>query len=161
MPPANPCNLSYPLFSFLAGGVLFIVILSPRFPPIVLPRHARCVLSHLYCNGLSLLLSSYLSRIGRIENPSCSACGHSSQDISDLILHCPATESLRRLLFADFLSLHNLWSRLCGVVWLLGLHLPPSIHPSQGVGYQQQLQQNSNYQTYYCITKRVSKFRPS
>ena len=56
---------------------------------LVLPRHARCVLSRLRCNGHSLLLSSSLSRIGRIENPSCSACVHSSQDISHLILHCP------------------------------------------------------------------------
>ena len=40
------------------------------------------VLSRLRCNGHSLLLGSYLSRIGRIENSSCSACGHSSQDIS-------------------------------------------------------------------------------
>ena len=64
---------------------------------LVLPRHARCVLSRLRCNGHSLLLGSYLSRIGRIENPSCSACGHSSQDISHLILHCPATDSLATL----------------------------------------------------------------
>ena len=41
---------------------------------LVLPRHARCVLSRLRSNGHSLLLSSYLSRIGRIENPFCSAC---------------------------------------------------------------------------------------
>ena len=40
---------------------------------LVLPRHARCALSRLRCNGHSLLLGSYLSRIGRIENPSCSA----------------------------------------------------------------------------------------
>ena len=46
----------------------------------MLPRHACCVLSRLRCNGHSLLLGSYLSMIGRIENPSCSACGHSSQD---------------------------------------------------------------------------------
>ena len=59
----------------------------------MLPRHARCVLSRLGCNGHSFLLSSYLSRIGRIENPSCSACRHSSQDIAHLILHCPATDS--------------------------------------------------------------------
>ena len=58
---------------------------------LVLPRHARCIFSRLRCNGHSLLLSFYLSRIGRIENPSCSACGHSSQDTSHLILHCPAT----------------------------------------------------------------------
>ena len=43
---------------------------------LVLPHHARCVLSRLRCNGHDLLFSSYLSRIGRIENPSCSACGH-------------------------------------------------------------------------------------
>ena len=35
---------------------------------LVLLRHARCVLFRLRCNGHSLLLSSYLSRIGRIEN---------------------------------------------------------------------------------------------
>ena len=45
---------------------------------LVLPRHARCVLSRLCCNGHSLVLGSYLSRIGRIQNPSCSACGHTS-----------------------------------------------------------------------------------
>ena len=37
---------------------------------LVLLRHARCDLSRLRCNGHSLLLSSYLSRIGRIENSS-------------------------------------------------------------------------------------------
>ena len=61
---------------------------------LVLPRHARCVLSRLRCNGHSLLLGSYLSRIGKIENPFCSACGHPSQNISHLILHCPATDSV-------------------------------------------------------------------
>ena len=45
---------------------------------LVLPRHARCVLPRLRCNGHSFLLGSYLSRIGRIENPFCSACGHLS-----------------------------------------------------------------------------------
>ena len=102
---------------------------------LVLPRHARCVLSRLRCNGHSLLLGSYLSKIGRIENSSCSACGHSSQDISHLILHCPATDSLRRSLFGDSLSLYDLWSRPWGVARLLGLHgLPPCPHPSEGVG---------------------------
>ena len=48
----------------------------------MLPRHARCVLSRLRCNGHSFLLSSYPSRIGRIENPSCNACKHSPQDTS-------------------------------------------------------------------------------
>ena len=62
---------------------------------LVLPCHARSVLSRLHCNGHSLLLGSYLSRIGRIENPCCSVCGLSSQNTSHLILHCPATDSLR------------------------------------------------------------------
>ena len=71
---------------------------------LVLSRHVRCVLSCLRCNGHSLLLGSYLSRIDKIENPSCSACGHSSQDTSHLILHCPATDFLRRSLFGDSLA---------------------------------------------------------
>ena len=73
---------------------------------LALLRHARCVLSCHRCNEHIVLLGSYLSRIGRIENPSCSACGHSSQDTSDLILHCPATDSLRRSLFVDSLSIY-------------------------------------------------------
>ena len=102
---------------------------------LVLPRHARCVLSCLRCNGHSLLLSSYLSRIDRIENSSCSACGHSSQDTSHLILHCPATDSLCRSLFGDSLSLYDLWSIPWGVTRLLKLHgSPPCPHPSEGVG---------------------------
>ena len=102
---------------------------------LVLPRHARCVLYFLRCNGPSLLLSSYLFRIGRINNRSCSVCGHSSQDTSHLILHCPATNSLRRSLFGDSLSLYDLWSRPWAVSRLLGLHgLPPCSHPSEGVG---------------------------
>ena len=57
-----------------------------------LPRDTRCVLFRLCCNGHSLLLSSYLLKIGRIGDLSFSACGHSSQDISHLILYCPATD---------------------------------------------------------------------
>ena len=44
---------------------------------LVLIRRARCVLSHLRCNEYSLLLNSYLSRIGRTENPLCRAFGYS------------------------------------------------------------------------------------
>ena len=102
---------------------------------LVLPRHARCVLSRLRCNGHSLLLGSYLSRIGRIKNSSCSACEHSPQDTSHLILHCPATDSLRRSLFGESLSLYDLWSRPRRIARLLGLHgLPPCPHSSEGVG---------------------------
>ena len=94
---------------------------------LVLRRHARCVLSRLCCSGHSLRLSFYLTGIGRIENPSCSACGHLSQDTFHLILHCTATGSLRRFT-------HDLWSRPWRVSRLLGLHgLPPCPHPSEGV----------------------------
>ena len=58
---------------------------------LVLPHHACCVLFCLCFN--SLLLGSYLYRIGRIENPSCSICGHLSQDTTHVVLHCPATDS--------------------------------------------------------------------
>ena len=98
----------------------------------MLPSHACCVFSRLHCNGHSLLLSFYLSRIGRIENLSCSACGHFSQDTSCLILHRPTTDSLRRSLFGDFL-VYDLWSRPWGVARLLELHgLPPYPYPSKG-----------------------------
>ena len=98
------------------------------------PRHARCGLSRFRCNGQSILLSCYLSRIDRIENFSYSACGHSSQDTSHLILHCPATDSLRRSLFGDFLSLYNLWSRPWGVARLLGAPWPSAMPSSLGKG---------------------------
>ena len=81
---------------------------------LVLPRHTRCVLSRLCCNGHNFLLSSYFSRIGRIENPSCSASGHPSQDTSHLILYCPGTESLCRSLFGDSVSLYNLLVQTLG-----------------------------------------------
>ena len=146
VPSAIPCSLS-PLISRIHSS-LFLdwrsTVSSKYFDTqvpsisteeLVLPRHARCVLSRLRCNGHSLLLGSYLSRIGRIENPSCSACSHSSQDTSHLILHCPAKDSLHRLLFGDSLSLYDLWSRPWGVSRPLGLHgLPPYPHPSEGVG---------------------------
>ena len=122
VPSAIPCSLS-PLISRIhsclfsdwrrtvSSKFFDIQVPSISTEELVLPRHARCILSRLRCNGHSLLLGSCLSRIGRIENPFCSACGHSSQDVSHLILHCPATDSLRRLLFGDSLSFYDLWSR--------------------------------------------------
>ena len=123
------------VLSHLTGSQVDTQVPAISIEEFVLTRHARCVLSRLHCNGHSLFLGSYLTRIGRIENPSCSACGHSSQDTSHLILHCPARDSLRRSLFDDSLSLYDLWSRPWGVTRLLGLHsLPPCLHPSEGVG---------------------------
>ena len=114
-PSATPCGLSR-IYSYLFSNWRRTVsskLFDTQAPSIsteelVLPRHARCVLSRLRCNGHSLLLSSYLSRIGRIESPSRSACGHPSQNTSHLILHCPATGSLLHLLFGDFLSQRSL-----------------------------------------------------
>ena len=120
-PSATPCSLSpliYRIHSCLFSDWRHTV--SSKFfdtqVPSIFTRnlcscHACCVLSRLRCNGHSLLLGSYLSRIGRIENPSCSACGHSSQDTSHLILHCPVTDSFCGSLFGNSLSLYDLWSR--------------------------------------------------
>ena len=145
-PSAIPCSLS-PLISRIHSRLIsdWRHTVSSKFfntqvpsistEELVLPRHACCVFSRFCCNGQSLRLGSCLSRIGRIENASCSACGHSSQDISHLILHCPATDSLRRSLFGDSLSLHDPWSRPWKVSRLLGLHgLPPYPDASEGVG---------------------------
>ena len=127
-------SLVFTLVFSRTGGVLSHLNSSThRFPRF--PSRNLYVLSRLRCNGHSLLLSSYLSRIGRIENPSFSVCGHSSQDTSHLILHCPSTDSLRRSHFGDSLSLHDLWFRPWKVARLLGLHgVPPCPHPSEGVG---------------------------
>ena len=127
LPPLRVTLTHFTLFSYERA-----LCLSTE--ELVLPGHARCVLSRLRCNGHSLLLGSYLSRIGRIKNPSCSACGHPSQNISHLIPHCPATDSLCCSLFGDSLSVYDLWSILWGVAQLLELHgLLPCPHPSEGV----------------------------
>ena len=105
-------SLLFTLFFSRPGGVLPHRNSSahrfPQFPLRNLCFLVTLAVFSLVCNRHSLLLSSYLFRIGRIENPSCSACGHSSQDTSHLILHCPATDSLHCLLFCHFLSLYGL-----------------------------------------------------
>ena len=69
---------------------------------LVRPRDARCVLYRLHCNGHIFLFNFYLSRVKRIENFSCS--GHPTHDTPHLILHCPAADVLRCLLFGDSFS---------------------------------------------------------
>ena len=151
-PSAIPCSLS-PLISRIHSRLFsdWRRTVSSKFfdtqvpsistEELVLPRHARCVLFRLRCNGHSLLLGSYLSRIGRIENSSCSACGHPSQDIAHLILHCPATDSLRRLFFGDSLSLYDLWSRPWELPGFWGsMVFRHSPIPRKGSGKQQQQQ---------------------
>ena len=107
------------------GGVpSHLNFLTHRFPQFS-PRNL-CSLFMLAGSSLvyaatdtAFFLDSYLSRIGRIGNPSCNACGHSSQDTIHLILHCPGTDSLRRSLFGDSLSLYDLWSRPGGVLQIV------------------------------------------
>ena len=82
----------------------FIKFFSTQITPasskeLVLSCLAHSSLSYLCCSGHSLLLNSDVSIIGRIENPSCSACSHQTQDTSHLILFCPAMDFLRRMLF--------------------------------------------------------------
>ena len=72
---------------------------------LTLPRSARCALSRLRCNGHSTLLNSYLHRVGRAETPSCSNCGSEPQDLSHLVLDCPALDPLRRAIFGHTPSL--------------------------------------------------------
>ena len=76
-PSAIPCSL-FPLTSRIHSRLIsdWRRTISSKFfdkqvpsistEELVLPRHACCVLSRFRCNGHSLLLGSYLSRIGRI-----------------------------------------------------------------------------------------------
>ena len=111
----RPCSLlslvSTLLFSWTGGAPFHrnsSILRFPRFPPrnlcslVMLP-----VLSLVYV-ATDTACCSCLFRIGRIENPSCSACGHSSQDTSHLILHCPATDSAPLTLWRLSVSLRPL-----------------------------------------------------
>jgi len=75
----------------------FCHISSVSSEELALPRLARCELSRLSCHGHSLLLSSYLCRIKRKENSSCSACRHPLQDHH--LLDCLASAPLRHAIF--------------------------------------------------------------
>ena len=72
VPYAIPCSLSRIDSSLFSDGRR--TVSSKFFDPqvssisieeLVLPRHALCVLFRFRCNGHNLLLSSYLSIIGR------------------------------------------------------------------------------------------------
>ena len=142
MPSAIPCSL-YPLISRIYSCLFsdWRRTVSSKFfdtqvpsiftEKLMLTRHACCVLSRLRSNGRILLLSYHLSRIGRIEKPSDSPCGHSSEDTSHLILCCSATNSLHRSLFGNSLvSLRPLVQALeicpaSGAPWSFAM--PPSL----------------------------------
>ena len=138
VPSAIPCSLSFtsrnhsclfPDWRRTVSSKFFDTrVSSVSTEELVLHRHARCVLSRLHCNEHSLLLSFYFTRIGRIENLSCSACGHLSfhSALSSYGLLAPFT-------LWQFSVFYDLWWRPCGVVRLLGLHgLRPCFHPSKG-----------------------------
>ena len=122
----------------------------------MLLRHTRCVLARLRCKGHSLLLSSYLYRIGRIENPFGSACGHLSRHSA--------------------LSSYGLFASLA--LWQFAVSLRPlsqtllsfptsgaprfsAINPSLGRGWVTTTTAKLKLQTHYYVTKGVSKFRRS
>ena len=162
MPSAIPCSLS-PLISRIHSCLFsdWRRTVSSKFfdtqvpsistKELVLPHHAHCVLSCLRCNGHSLLLGSYLSRIGRIENPSCSACGHLSQDTSHLVLHCPAMDSAPLTLWRLSVSLQPLVQTLgsypdSGALW------SPAMPPSLGRG---RVTNNNNNKTREVLQHQV------
>jgi len=51
-------------------------------------------------------------------NSSCSACGHPLQDMTHLLLDCPASEPLQRAIVGTTSSIFDLWSRPWGVARL-------------------------------------------
>ena len=111
-PSAIPCSL-FPLISRIHSRLFTnwkhtvssksfdTQVLSISTEELVLPRHARCVLSRLCCNGHSLLLSSYLSRISRIERI-LSAAPADTRPRTPLISFC--TVQLRTLCAAHSLT---------------------------------------------------------
>ena len=119
VPSAIPCSLSplichihCSLFSdwrhTISSKFFDTQVSSISTKELMLPCHARCVLSRFCCNEHSLLLSSYLCRFGRIKNHLCSTCRHSSQDTSHLFLHFSATDSVLFALWQLFVSLRSL-----------------------------------------------------
>jgi len=90
----------------LCGDEILLTTPSPvSSEELALPRLIRCELSRLRCNGHSLLLSSYLCRIKRKENSSCSVCGHHLQDLTRLLFDCSVSEPLRRAIFGTTSSI--------------------------------------------------------
>ena len=134
-PSAIPCSLSL-LISCIHSSLFLdwrrtfsLKFFDTQFPLIsreelVLPHHAHCVFSSLYCNRHSLLLSSCLFKIRGIENPSCS-----TYELFALLALLQLFVSLRPLV-------QVLGSRLAsGAPWSSAMS-----HLSEGVGQQQQKQ---------------------
>jgi len=81
------------------------------------------------------LLYLNLCKMKHKANVSCSACGHYPQDLSHILLDCPASEPLCSVIFGTISSILDLWSRPWSVQW--SLVWPPwsfSTPPSPGRG---------------------------
>ena len=122
----------------------------------MLLRHTRCVFSRCRCNGHSLLLSSYFYRIGRIKNPSGSACGHL---FSHSALYSYGLFASLALWQFD-VSLRPL-SQILLSFPTSGAPWSSAINPSLGKGRVTTTTAKLKLQTHYYVTKRVSKFRRS
>ena len=119
------CLVSTLVFS-RTGGALFhqnsLTHRSSRFPMRNLCSSSCSLILSLVDAAKHTAFFHVFISLGLAENPSCCACGHSSRGTSHLILHCSATESLRRLLFGDSLFLYDLLSRFWRIALLQGLH---------------------------------------
>ena len=113
MPSAIPCILS-PLISRIHSSLFsdwrrtvsskFFVTQVPSIfiERLVLPRHARCALARLRCNGHSLLLSSYNIFLGLAESSIFPAAPVDARPKTPLISFC--TVRLRSLYAACSLA---------------------------------------------------------
>jgi len=128
---------------------------------VLLPCLVRCGLSRLRFHSHHLLLSSYTPMQDKKENSSCSACEHRLLDLTHLLLHCPASEPLRRAIFSTA-TIFDLWSRPWGLpdsswVSMEFLHAPIPRkglivshchrHDVTGKALQQALRANANRKT--------------
>ena len=129
----------------------------------MLLHHACCVLSCLRCNGHSLLLSSYLPRIGRIENPFCTACVHLFQNTSYLILHCQLWTIcvVRSLAIFCLSTTSGPGPGVFPGFWGLMVFRHQSIPRRGRITTTTTTTAKLKLQTHYYVTKGVSKFRRS
>ena len=163
-PSAIPCSLS-PLISRIHSRLIsdWRRTVSSKFfdtqvpsistQELVLARHARRVLSRHRCNGYSHLLGSYLSRIGRIKNPSC------TRPRTPLISFCTVqlrtlctTHSLATLCFSttsgpDPGDLPGFWGSMV---------FRPAPISRTGSGNQQQQQQQEKNLFFQSVAERTN-----
>ena len=109
----------------------------PRFPPRNLCFFITLAVFSLVFAATDTAYCLALISLGLAESRILPAAPANTRPRAPLISFCTVqlTNSLRRSLFGDSLSLYDLWSRLWGVAQFLGLHgLPPCPHPSERIG---------------------------